>query len=105
MKLAVPLTLWFCGLAVAAEPVRTAWIMRPTANASLTPVMPEVPAVEIGEQYAVVRSAGVSLRYLGPLQPRPVPNETAREFEFRIPLHPLPETGRHARVPMDVIGA
>jgi len=105
MKHAVPLTLWFCGLAMSAEPVRTAWIMRPEANAGLMRVMPEIHSVEIGEQYAVVHSAGVSLRYLGPLQPRPVPNETAREFEFRIPLSPLPETGRPVRVPMDVIGA
>jgi hypothetical protein len=102
---------WFAAVlstiaaAIAAEPARTAWIMSKPAPLGLERLSPDVHSVEIGEKYVVVRSSGVSLKYFGPLQPRPLPQETVREFVFRIPLHPEPETGRHARVPIDVIGA
>ena len=52
-----------------------------------------------------MRSAGISLKYFGPLQAPAVPAETLREFVFEIPTHPEPETGRHSRTPVDVIGA
>ena len=67
--------------------------------------MPEVHAVSVEGNYVVVRSAGVSLKYLGPLQLAPVPSEAVRDWVFRIPREPVAETGRHARVPVDVIGA
>jgi hypothetical protein len=94
-----------CFLAIAGEPVRTSWIMSKAAAPGLERVSPDVHSVEIGEKYVVVRSSGVSLKYFGPLQPLPFPEETVREFVFRIPRHPEAETGRHARVPVDVIGA
>jgi hypothetical protein len=90
----------------AADPVRTAWILHPAAGveAGKSAVLPDVHAVEYGGEFVTVRSAGISLRYLGPLQMAPVPSESAREFVFRIPLHPRPETGTHARVPVGAIG-
>jgi hypothetical protein len=85
---------------MAGDPVRTAWIFGPRANS----VSPDVHSVAIAGDFVVVKSAGLSLRYFGPLQLAPAPSETARQFEYRIPLHPSPETGRHRRVPAGVIG-
>lgn len=66
--------------------------------------LPEVHSVEAGEQFVTVRSSGISLHYLGRLQTAPVPTEKTREFVFRIPRHPEPASGRHARIPVDVAG-
>ena len=93
-----------CSLAQAADPVRTAWIMSPAANARLARSLPDVQSVVAGDRDVIVRSAGLSLRYFGPLQAASIPSEGVREFEFRIPIQPQPETGRHARVPLDVMG-
>src|ERR1019366_369715 len=92
--------------ATAAEPVRTAWIMSSASvsRASALRSSPEVHSATEDGRFMVVRSAGLSLKYFGPLQDPPVPASTLREFVYRIPLHPEPETGRHARVPVDVIG-
>jgi hypothetical protein len=103
MKL-VLFTLLSAGLALASDPVHTAWIMSPAGSAALLPSLPEVHSVTAGEHSVIVRSAGISLRYFGPLQPSPVPPEGPREFSFEIPTHPVPETGRHTRVPVEVIG-
>lgn len=65
---------------------------------------PEVHSATEDGRFIVVRSAGLSLKYFGPLQEPPVPPTTLREFVYRIPLDPEPEMGRHARVPVDVIG-
>jgi YHYH protein/Cupredoxin-like domain len=102
---ALLIALFFCRLAVAADPVRSAWIMSPSGSPMSLRSSPEVHSVSSDERYVVVRSAGISLKYFGPLQNAPTPSETLREFVFKIPLHPEPETGRHARVPADVIGA
>ena len=83
--------------------VLVAWIL--SKGGSTLAEAPDVHSVEIQDPYVVVRSAGISLRYFGPLQPSPVAAEGLREFVYRIPIHPQPETGRHARVPMEVIGA
>ncbi len=98
------LVLLSCPLAFASDPVRTAWIMSPPSSAGVSRSLPEVRSVQAGGRYVVVRSAGVSLRYLGPLQPAPIPAAGPREFEFRVPIRPEPETGRHARIPVDVAG-
>ena len=100
MRRGCTLTALWCGLAAAADPVRTAWIMSPAAIARA----PEIHSVAVDERYATVRSAGISLRYFGILQQAPVSGEAPREFEFRIPLHPEPGRGRHARVPVGMIG-
>jgi hypothetical protein len=89
------------GLVTAADPVRTVWIMSGVSGGA---ARPDVHSVSIGERSVTVQSAGVSLKYFGPLQMAPVPVEAAREFQFEIPLHPAAETGRHVRVPADVIG-
>ena len=92
-----------CGtLAVAADPVRTAWIMSATPMSGTA--APEVHSVEIGEREVTVRSAGISLKYFGVLQQAPVPSERLREFIFHIPLHPEPAPERHARVPLGAMG-
>jgi hypothetical protein len=94
-------SLFLLAFALAADPVRTAWIMSPAPLRS----SPEVHSVSSDGQYVIVRSAGLSLKYFGPLQESPLPSKNLREFVFKIPLHPEPETRRHARVPVDVIGA
>jgi len=101
MKPALLVACLSCRLAFAGDPVRTAWIMSPVALKS----SPEVHSVSVDDTYVVVRSAGVSLKYFGPLQEPPGPPTGPREFVFKIPLHPEPESTRHIRVPVDVIGA
>ena len=89
-------------LAMAAEPVRTVWIAGPPTGL-LT--RPDVHSVTVEDDAVIVKSAGISLRSLGPLQSPPLPVEAVRQFTFRIPIHPVAETETHARVPLEVIGA
>ena len=86
----------------AAAPVETVWIHSlPAATASLARVSPDVHSFEVRERDVVVRSAGISLFYLGPLQN--TPPTTPREMEFRIPRRPRPSAGGiHTRIPCDV---
>jgi len=65
---------------------------------------PEVHSVTTAEGHVIVRSAGLSLAFLGPLQIAPVASENLQQFEFRIPVRPEPDPGRGARVPVGVIG-
>ncbi len=91
--------------ASASEPVSSAWIAGPAATSSLAArVLPDVRSVAVGNELVVVRSAGISLRYLGPLQTPPIPREGVQEFAFRIPRRPKPADGIGARVPAQVIG-
>ncbi len=86
-------------------PVEQVWIKSaPSPNAALARIRPDVHSVEIGEQEVTVRSAGISLAYLGPLELSPLPRADVREFVFKIPRSPTPETNRHAHVPLDYIG-
>lgn len=87
-------------LGIAGDPVVSAWIVNRAPQAS----RPDVHSVAVTDEYVRVRSIGVSLRYLGPLQAAPAPEEQLREFDFNIPRHPVPETGVHARVPVGVVG-
>ena len=98
------LALYCFRLADAADPVRTAWIMSPSAGRPGVPSLPEVHSVTVGGSFVTVRSSGLSLKYFGPLQSPPIPARGPRDFVFQIPLRPEPETGRHARVPVDVVG-
>jgi hypothetical protein len=59
MKL-VLFTLLSAGLAIAADPVHTAWIMSPAGSAALLPSLPEVHSVTAGEHSVIVRSAGIA---------------------------------------------
>src|SRR5713226_74644 len=88
----------------AMEPVRTAWI-RGSGPSAIARIQPDVHSLEFTESEAIVRSAGISLAYLGPLQASPQPKEQIRQFVFRIPLKPEPETGRHAHVGSEFTGA
>ena len=97
MRLAIGI-LAYAALSAAADPVRTAWIMGPAG----VPV--DVRSVEASGSYIVVHSSGITLHYLGPLQEPPVPNERASECAFRIPREPAPQTGRHTRVPVGIVG-
>ncbi len=89
----------------AGEPVRTAWILGPADQPGLSRILPDVRSVRVEDEFVVVRSAGISLQYLGPLQAAPRPEEKIHEFVFRIPRHPVAEAGKLARVPVDIVGA
>ena len=87
------------------QPVEQVWIKNaPSTNAAVARIRPDVHSVEIGEQEVTVRSAGISLAYLGPLELSPLLRAEVREFVFKIPRNPEPETNRHAHVPHDYIG-
>jgi hypothetical protein len=75
-----PLLLLCVPVALALDPVESIWIR---ASASGGSARPEVHSVEVGAREVVVRSAGVSLVYFGPLQARP--EAPPREFVFHIP--------------------
>lgn len=95
------LGLAFAVMVSAADPVHSAWILGPPGNGRL----PDVRSVEGEGEFVVVRSSGITLHYLGPLQDAPAPNDAPVEFRYRIPAHPQRQTGRHARVGTGVIGA
>jgi len=94
------------GLSAAreAEPARSAWILG-LPSARVDPrIRPDVHSVEVQDSFVIVRSAGISLRHLGLLQPAPRFGDAAREFLFRIPRRPEAETARRSRVPAGVAG-
>ena len=93
-----------CLRCFAADPVRTAWILGPADRPGLSRILPDVRSVSVREEYVVVRSAGISLQYLGPLQAAPRPEEKVHDFVFRVPRHPEPATGQLHRVPVDIVG-
>lgn len=78
------------------------WLVNPqagaTANEALRRVLPEVHSVTEEGEFAVVRSAGLSTHYLGPLQNPPSPENAVREFVFRIPKQPRPAAGKHPSI-------
>jgi hypothetical protein len=93
--------LCIAGSVLASEPARSVWILSPPGDAQFRP---DVHSVDYDDNYVTVRSSGISLKYLGALQSPPAPPEGAREFVYRIPLHPEAAGDRHSRVPTDVIG-
>ena len=91
-----------------AQPVKSVWIQGappPGSTAAAARIRPDIHAVEFTNAEVIVRSAGLSLAYLGPLEASPQPRNGPREFTFRIPLYPRPETDRHAHVPAEYVGA
>ena len=104
MKFGLLCVLYGAGLATGADPVRNAWIMSPSGRGAPAQWLPEVHSVSVGERHLSVRSGGISLKYLGPLQLNPLPSEGPREFSFQIPLHPQAAAGLHGRVPVDIVG-
>jgi hypothetical protein len=101
------LLVWPLSLS-AAEPVRTAWILGQTpsnASGAVSGIRPDVHSVEISGAEVLVRSAGISLAYLGPLQNAPQPVQQVRQFIFRFPLAPESESAVHAHVPVEYVGA
>jgi hypothetical protein len=104
MRNAILFALLFYGVASAGEPVTTVWHLTPASLAGKSAATPEVRSVEVTAEYVVVRSSGVSLAYLGPLQASPQPAEAPRQFEFQIPRQPHAQTGAHAHVPAGVVG-
>jgi hypothetical protein len=101
------LLCWLAPCTWAAEPVSTAWIVNPAANANpqLARVQPEVRAVNVRERYVEIQSGGLSLYNLGPLQTPADHVERLRQLNFRIPRFPVPaKAGAHLSVRPDVLG-
>ena len=74
----------------ASEPVVSAWIRsRPAAGAELRKVLPYVHEVIVDDRYVEVRSAGLSLLYLGPFQNPLTGDGGLRDLRFRIPRNPV----------------
>ncbi len=104
---------WLCTILVMAvqaqEPVQTAWLVNPQIatmqNQPLAHIQPEVHSVTARDRYLEIRSAGISLFYLGPLQTPPVQVERKRQLRFQIPRFPTPEKNSHTSVRPDVLGA
>ncbi len=94
----------------AQEPVSKAWIVNAQmqGNERLARVRPEVHSVTLLDRSVEVRSAGISLYYLGPFQTSANPAERLHQFRFRVPRLPAPETGinpsGHLSVRPDVLG-
>lgn len=109
-------TIWFGWLILfvclatlhvrAQEPASTTWIVsaRGAGSERLARVLPEVHSVVRTDRYIEVRSAGISLHYLGPFQTSVAPAERLHQFLFRIPKHPSPETKFRLSVRPDVLG-
>jgi YHYH protein/Cupredoxin-like domain len=87
---------------LAVLPVDRVWIRTPAQFTG--DIAPEVQSLELTRDAVTVRSAGVSLGYLGPLQASPQPPDSVRRFTFRIPRNPRAAAGRHAHVPPDAMG-
>ena len=96
-------------VAVAQEPARTAWLVNPRAatiqNEQLARIQPEVHSIKILDRYLEIRSAGISLYYLGPLQTPTGHVERKRQLRFQIPRFPTTENNVHTSVRPDVLGA
>lgn len=96
-------SIFCCGLAFAGKPITSLWLRTPPALSG-KPGAPEVSSVEVDGSNVIVRSSGVSLTYLGPLQASPQPDEAPRRLEFRIPLHPHAAEGRHVHLAPSIAG-
>ena len=102
------LTIFILQLLLAAAPthatdvIERVWIRSRLSAAAA--VMPEVQDVRVTPGFVEVKSSGISLTYFGPLQSPPVPVDRRRQFLFRIPRNPQPETGRPMPVRPDILG-
>ena len=103
----IHLGLLLCLLALSAkaqEPLRTAWLTSPNQHAQVARIRPEVHSVTVLEQKVEIRSAGISLYYLGPLQSPADHVERIRQLQFNLPRFPAPAKGAHLSVRPDVMG-
>ena len=100
--------LLLCALALCAkaqEPLRTAWLVSPNQQAQVARIQPEVHSVRALEQKVEIRSAGLSLYYLGPLQTPADHVERIRQWQFNVPRFPTPASKEsHLSVRPDVTG-
>ncbi len=95
-----PILLLF-SLSLASHPAQSVWI-RSTGTAGA--LRPDVHSVESTEREVIVRSAGLSLAWLGPLGQAASAPAGPRQYEFRIPLRPRAEVGAHAHIPASHAG-
>jgi hypothetical protein len=107
-KTAFFLLLLLAPLARAAEPSSAAWIINQSLaareNKNLARVWPEVHSVTLLNRYVEAHSSGVSLYFFGPFQTPVNPVDRLRQFRFRLPRRPAPETGARLSVRPDIIG-
>lgn len=96
VALAVPL--------IAADAAHAPWIMASPQTGMVVAVRPEIHSVVVTTSEVVIRSAGLSLAYLGPLQSPPVPGEGVQSLEFRIPRAPREAKGRYPSLPAGAAG-
>ncbi|HEY4364165.1 MAG TPA: YHYH protein [Bryobacteraceae bacterium] len=87
---------------LATLPVDRVWIRTPAQFGGES--APEVQSVQVSNDAVTVRSAGVSLGYLGPLQASPQPADSVQRYTFRIPREPHAADSAHTHVPPDVAG-
>ncbi len=90
--------------AKAQDPLRSAWLTNANPHAPTARIQPEVHSVTVHEQTIEIRSAGISLYYLGPLQTPADHIERIRQLRFEVPRFPAPEKGTHLSVRPDVGG-
>lgn len=88
----------------AQDPLRTAWLTNANRQAAVARIQPEVHSVTLHERTVEVRSAGISLYYLGPLQTPADHVERIRQLQFTLPRFPAPQQGAHQSVRPDVVG-
>ncbi|MFN0119678.1 MAG: YHYH protein [Blastocatellia bacterium] len=93
-------------LCPAQTPVETSWLLRPAGAASTQAgrALPEVHSVRTLDCDVELRTAGISLHYLGLLQTPVNPVERLQQFRIRVPLRPLPAGGAPVSVRADVAG-
>jgi len=85
---------------LGAQPVREGWIRAKGPGAA----EPDVHSVEVTGEEVVVRSAGISLAWLGPLAQAARPAAGLAQYTFRLPRRPRPAAGRHAHIPAGYAG-
>jgi hypothetical protein len=99
--------LLICAIALgakAAEPVTSAWIMsHPAASEQVRKLLPDVHEVIVEEEVVEVRSAGLSLLFLGPLQSSPGEGGV-RDLRFRISRRPVVQEGEGRRIGPGTMG-
>jgi hypothetical protein len=95
----------FAAAASAQEPVVSRWIMsRPVDNAELRKSLPDVHEVSVEADYVEVRSAGLSLLFLGPFQTPLTGEGGVRDLRFRLPRKPVLHKGEAQRIGPGIMG-
>jgi hypothetical protein len=88
----------------APSPLESVWIRSPRAGSpAMEKILPEVHSVTVEERSIVIRSAGISMTYLGPLQSSPSPAQALQEYVIRLPRYPR-AAAAHPAAPADIAG-